>query len=144
MLATLTCQFLLSLALAAAPVPSVTPAAPSPASTPVATPDAAPVSPVAAPAPVAIPASPFGKEVEAPAQDIRMAVSSFISGRDGRFSLVFNTKIGDKGTTEQVILSKLGKFKLRTPEGNQEFELIRADLNEIVVRGPDGTVYNFL
>ncbi len=111
----------------------------APAAAPAA--DAAPVSPAAA---APIPPSPFRKEAEAPAQDIRLAVSSFLSGRDGRFSLVLNTKIGDKGATEQVILSKVGKFLVRTPEGNQEFELIRADLNEIVVRGPDGTVYNFL
>ncbi|MEN9361465.1 MAG: hypothetical protein RL095_3000 [Verrucomicrobiota bacterium] len=100
--------------------------------------DAAPVSPAA------IPSSPFGKEIAAPAQDIRLAVSSFVSARDGRFSLVLNSKVGDKGTAEQIILSKLGKFKIRTPDGMQEFELLRADVSEIVVRGPDGSVYNFL
>jgi hypothetical protein len=87
-----------------------------------------------------IPPSPFP---EAGSDDIRLALSSFILAGDGKFRLVINYQI-DKEEIKKINLSRLGEFLIPSAQGNMKFELLRADKTEIIIRGPDGTVYNFL
>ncbi len=124
------------------PAKPAKPAQESPVKDSVTAPAAAAEAATKAAAPVKkeIPPSPFP---EAGSDEIRLALSSFILAGDGKFRLVINYQIS-KEEIKKINLSRLGEFLIPSAQGNMKFELLRADKTEIIIRGPDGTVYNFL